>query len=115
MKKAFYLLSTVLCAVAMMAGCKSGTAETTEVESECPIVSDIYVELARPDTVLTPFEMNGKWGYLYDNGDTAIFPIYDSATPFINGKAMIVFEGVRYIMTNEEDGGVTGVPEDSDL
>ncbi len=107
MKKIF-LFGAMVCAVAMMAGCKGGAAETTEVESECPIVSDIYVELARPDTVLTPFEMNGKWGYLYDNGDTAIFPVYDSATPFINGKATIVFEGVRY-------GGVTGIPEDSDL
>lgn len=114
MKKVF-LLGAIVCAIGMMTACKSGTAETTEVESECPIVSDIYVELARPDTVLTPFEMNGKWGYLYDNGDTAISPVYDSATPFINGKATIVFEGVRYIMTNEEDGGVTGVPEDSDL
>ena len=113
--KRLFLLGTMVCTLGMMTACKSGTTETKEVKSECPIVNNIYVELARPDTVLTPFEMNGKWGYLYDNGDTAIFPAYDSATPFINGKATIVFEGVRYIMTNEEDGGIVGVPDDSEF
>ena len=111
MKKLF-LLGAMVCALGMMTACKNGT---TEIKRECPIVSNIYVEIAKPDAALTPFDMNGKWGYMYDNGDTAIFPAYDSATPFVNGKATVVFEGVRYIMTNEKDGSIVGVPEDSDL
>lgn len=78
MKKTFYLLSAVLCAVAMMAGCKSGAAneDATDTTAVCQrdnsdtLGVDEWERLAekmRGNDTLLPEE----WSFLFQNIDKA--------------------------------------------
>lgn len=96
-----------------MTACNGGSTEPTVKKHECPIVESLYVELNKPVTELVPVESNGKWGYLYSDGDTAVFPAYDTATDFVNGKATVLYEGILYSVSI--DGcDLLGVPTVSD-
>lgn len=109
MKKLFLYTQVVVFAMLMFAcnGAKQSNDSVAETE-KCPVLGDLFVELSRVD-VIVPFEANGKWGYLYEDGDTAVFPVYDTVTAFVDDSAMVVYEGVRYSVSRDENY-LAGVP-----
>ena len=88
-------------------GAKQSNDSVVET-GKCPVLGDLFVELSRVDAIV-PFEANGKWGYMYEDGDTAVRPVYDTATAFVDDSAMVVYQGVQYSVSRDENY-ITGVP-----
>ena len=108
MKKLFLNTQIVLFAI-MMCSCNGTQSNDSAAETgECSIMGDLFVEMSRAD-VIVPFEANGKWGYLYEDGDTAVYPVYDTVTAFVGDSAMVVYQGVQFSVSRDENY-ITGIP-----
>ncbi len=74
MKKAFYLLSTVLCALGMVVACKSGTAD--EAVNNSITTSDSTNPSERQTPKPTIIKINGKYGLADQDGNVTLEPVY---------------------------------------